>query len=96
MTKGKTALKTRERKRKISIEVKTPLAAAIGESKLVKRKNSISEGSIKLQSDVKSINEKMMKEGEKLFFTRLPEKVIELTQYIKVSSFLCLLFLTIL
>ena len=45
------------------MELKTPLVAAIGETKLLKRKNSISEGSIKLQSDVKSINEKMMKEG---------------------------------
>ena len=62
MPKGKT-LKSRDRKRKVSMELKTPIVAAIGETKLLKRKNSISEGSIKLQSDVKSINEKMMKEG---------------------------------
>lgn len=85
MTKGKTGAKTRDKKRKLSIEAKTPLVAAVGENHMLKRKNSISEGSIKLQSDVKSINEKMMKEGERLFFTQLPEKIIQLTDYIKVG-----------
>ena len=94
MTKGKSGKKTREKKRKLSIEAKTPLVAAIGEKNILKRKNSISDSSIKLQSDVKSINEKMMKEGEKLFFTRLPEKVIELTEYIKVEFVLNFRLLT--
>lgn len=96
MTKGKSGKKMRERKRKLSVEAKTPLVAAIGEKNILKRKNSMSDNSLKLQSDVKSINEKMMKEGEKLFFTRLPEKVIELTEYIKVVILLAFLHLTFL
>ena len=84
MTKGNQGKKTRERKRKHSVEMQTPLVAVIGEKKMLKRKNSITESGVKLQSEVKSINEKMMKEGEHLFFTRLPEKIIELTEYIKV------------
>ena len=84
MTKGKSSIKNRDRKRKLSMETKTPLVAAIGEKNMLKRKNSVSENSVSLQSDVKSINEKMMKEGKRLFFTRLPEKIVELTEYIKV------------
>ena len=85
MTKGKSSIKNRDRKRKLSMETKTPLVAAIGEKNMLKRKNSVSENSVSLQSDVKSINEKMMKEVKRLFFTRLPEKIVELTEYIKVS-----------
>ena len=85
MTKGKSSIKNRDRKRKLSMETKTPLVAAIGEKNMLKRKNSVSENSVSLQSDVKSINEKMMKEGKRLFFTRLTEKIVELTEYIKVS-----------
>lgn len=85
MTKGKSSIKNRDRKRKLSMETKTPLVAAIGEKNIIKRKNSVSENSVSLQSDVKSINEKMMKEGQRQFFTRLPEKIIELTEYIQVS-----------
>ena len=85
MKKGKSSIKNRDRKRKLSLETKTPLVAAIGEKNILKRKNSISDNSVSLQSDVKSINEKMMKEGKRLFFTRLPEKIIELTEYIQVS-----------
>ena len=44
------------------------------------------ELALQLKTDVKNINDNIMKEGERLFFTRIPEKVIELTEYMNVSS----------
>lgn len=45
------------------------------------------ELAVRLKADVKNINDNIMKEGERLFFTRIPEKVVELTEYMDVSVF---------
>lgn len=76
--------KTKEKKEKKSIEKKFAATASSQTKKAAKPKNSFSDEAKKLKSDVKCINEKLMKEGERLFFTRLPEKIIELTEYIQV------------
>lgn len=49
-------------------------------------KEKFKDEATKLKEDVIHINEAMMNEGERLFFTRLPEKIIELTEYIQVSG----------
>ena len=49
-------------------------------------KEKYKDEATKLKEDVIHINETMMNEGERLFFTRLPEKIIELTEYIQVCS----------
>ena len=74
-SKGKTVP---DRKRVFSV---------VGKEDAKKQKNmSKEELALQLKTDVKNINDSIMKEGERLFFTRIPEKVIELTEYMNVSS----------
>ena len=79
--------KIKEKKEKKSVEKKFTATSGSQAKKAAKPKNSYSDEAKKLKTDVKCINEKLMKEGERLFFTRLPEKIIELTEYIQVCIF---------
>lgn len=55
------------------------------ERKLQRKRSLGSDETIQLNRDVKSINKKMERDGEVMFFERLPQKILELTEYMKVD-----------
>ena len=79
----KSKLKTREKKSKRVDEMKLSMAP---ERKVQKRKTSFADDTIQLNRDVKTINKKLEQDGEVMFFERLPQKIIELTEYMKVCK----------
>ena len=78
----KVKSKSKEKKSKRIEEEKLSLAVFSPERKL-QRKRSL--GSDETIQDVKSINKKMERDGEVMFFERLPQKILELTEYMKVD-----------
>ena len=84
----KSKLKTREKKNKRVDEMKLNMAPLSPERKVQKRKTSFADDTIQLNRDVKTINKKLEQDGEVMFFERLPQKIIELTEYMKVWRWL--------
>ncbi|KAK8799844.1 hypothetical protein WA538_000517 [Blastocystis sp. DL] len=84
----KSKLKTREKKSKRVDEMKLSMAPLSPERKVQKRKTSFADDTIQLNRDVKTINKKLEQDGEVMFFERLPQKIIELTEYMKTQPLL--------
>ena len=82
----KSKLKTREKKNKRVEEMKLSMAPLSPERKIQKRKTSFADDTIQLNRDVKTINKKLEQDGEVMFFERLPQKIVELTEYMKVCK----------
>ena len=76
--------KSKEKKSKRSEEEKLNVDVVAPEQKLHINRSLGSEDTVQLKRDVKSINKKMEKDGEVQFFERLPQKILELTEYMKV------------
>ena len=81
----KSKQKSKEKKSRLSEEKKSTAVAFSGENKQLCRRPSITEESTQLSQNVKNINKKMEHDGEVMFFDRLPQKIIELTEYLKVQ-----------
>ena len=73
-------------KEKKSMEKKSVFSVMAREDTKKTKAKPKEELVVRLKADVKSINDNIMKEGERLFFTRIPEKVVELTEYMDVSN----------
>lgn len=82
----KNRAKSAESKGKKVTDKKRVFSVVGKEDKKKPKSVSKEELALQLKTDVKNINDNIMKEGERLFFTRIPEKVIELTEYMNVSS----------
>lgn len=85
-TPMKNRAKSAESKGKKVTDKKRVFSVVGKEDKKKPKSVSKEEMALQLKTDVKNINDNIMKEGERLFFTRIPEKVIELTEYMNVSS----------
>ena len=85
-TPMKNRAKSAESKGKKVTDKKRVFSVVGKEDKKKPKSVSKEELALQLKTDVKNINDNIMKEGERLFFTRIPEKVIELTEYMNVSS----------
>ena len=81
----KSKQKSKEKKSRLSEEKKSTAVTFSGENKQLSRRQSITEESTQLSQNVKNINKKMEHDGEVMFFDRLPQKIIELTEYLKVQ-----------
>ena len=77
--------KSKEKKSRLSEDKKSSATVSLGENKPSSRRQSVTEDSTRLSNNVKNINKKMEHDGEVMFFERLPQKIIELTEYLKVS-----------
>ncbi|KAK8807697.1 hypothetical protein WA171_000648, partial [Blastocystis sp. BT1] len=88
----KVKSKSKEKKSKRIEEEKLSLAVFSPERKLQRKRSLGSDETIQLNRDVKSINKKMERDGEVMFFERLPQKILELTEYMKTQPFLKLPF----
>ena len=82
---AKSKQKSQEKKSRLSEEKKATAMTISGENKQLSRRQSITEESTQLSQNVKNINKKMEHDGEVMFFDRLPQKIIELTEYLKVQ-----------
>ena len=81
----KVKSKSKQKKSKRIEEEKLSLAVFSPERKLQRKRSLGSDETIQLNRDVKSINKKMERDGEVMFFERLPQKILELTEYMKVD-----------
>lgn len=85
-SKQKDKKEKKEKKDPKTVSKKKEVPPALPAKKAGLSKEKYKDEATKLKEDVIHINETMMNEGERLFFTRLPEKIIELTEYIQVGS----------
>lgn len=83
----KVKSKSKEKKSKRIEDAKINMVVFSPERKLQRKKSLGSDETIQLNRDVKSINKKMERDGEVMFFERLPQKILELTEYMKVRFF---------
>ena len=81
---AKSKQKSKEKKSRLSEDKKLTVKTNSGENQPLSRRQSVTEESTKLSQNVQSINKKMEHDGEVMFFERLPQKIIELTEYLKV------------
>lgn len=84
-SKQKDKKEKKGKKEPITVSKKKESIPLVPAKKTKLSKEKFKDEATKLKEDVVHINETMMNEGERLFFTRLPEKIIELTEYIQVS-----------
>ena len=84
-SKQKDKKEKKGKKEPITVSKKKESIPPVPAKKTKLSKEKFKDEATKLKEDVVHINETMMNEGERLFFTRLPEKIIELTEYIQVS-----------
>ena len=85
-SKQKEKKEKKDKKEPKMVSKKKEVMRALPPKKSELSKEKYKDEATKLKEDVIHINETMMNEGERLFFTRLPEKIIELTEYIQVCS----------
>ena len=85
-SKQKDKKEKKEKKEPKTVSKKKEVVPALPAKKVELSKEKYKDEATKLKEDVIHINETMMNEGERLFFTRLPEKIIELTEYIQVRG----------
>ena len=83
----------KEKKEKKAKNKKVVSKVATSKRQETKAASPAPEAADTLSNAIKDINETMMKEGEQLFFSKLPEKIIELTEYMEVVAYYLLLIL---
>ena len=80
----KSKQKSKEKKSKQAGERKSKVVVFSGEHTQLHKKHSPADETAQLGYSVKNINKKMEHDGEVMFFERLPQKIMELTEYMNV------------